>query len=92
MAAWEKIPLLPLGEATDDLEGIPYRLVIAKRAMVATYEAEDPREMIGDMLSDIRHLCDALGLEFGRIDRQANRTYTAEVNEAKTKTPPGGKA
>lgn len=34
--------------------------------------------VISDVLSDIRHLCDRLNLEFGRLDRMAYINYLDE--------------
>ena len=78
---WGKIPHHPLGEVPDDLPDenpILYRRIIAKRAIIAAYEDEIPQQCITDLLADLRHLCDALGLDFGTIDRAAYRAYARE--------------
>lgn len=35
--------------------------------------------VIGDLLADLRHLCDGLDLDFGSIDGQAYRRYNEEI-------------
>ena len=79
---YEDIPHLPLGAVPDNLPdenpGL-YRLIIAKRALCAGYEAgeEDPEASIGDLLADLRHLCDALGLDFGELERRPHENIAA---------------
>jgi hypothetical protein len=36
---------------------------------------------IADLLTDIRHLCDVLNLDFATLDARAYRHYSAEVCE-----------
>lgn len=38
-------------------------------------------ENVVDMLTDLRHLCDAKGWEFGELDRIAYRHYIPENQE-----------
>lgn len=41
---------------------------------------DEPTEtLIGDVLADLRHLCDSLGLDFAGIDDQAHRRYLEEI-------------
>lgn len=49
----------------------------AEKALQTIYGGVTER-VITDMLSDLRHLCDAKGIEFGKIDRIAYRKYSAE--------------
>ncbi len=83
---YDEIPHMPLGTVPEDLPdenpGL-YRLIIAKRAIIAGYEAgeEDPEASIGDLLADLRHLCDALGLDFGCLDDRAYGHYVAELED-----------
>ena len=78
----EDIPDYKLGETPEDLPGNNprlYRLIVAKRALRAGYEDfGDPETVITDMLADLRHLCDAVGLEFHACDRMAYAHYTDE--------------
>ncbi|MFA5183185.1 MAG: hypothetical protein WC405_17855 [Syntrophales bacterium] len=81
----EEIPDYKMGETPENLPDKDlrlYRLVIAKRALRAGYECvvEDTEACITDMLTDLRHLCDALGIEFHACDRIAYTHYTAEKN------------
>lgn len=39
----------------------------------------DAREVIGDLLGDLRHLCDALGLDFAALDEDGREHYDAEL-------------
>ena len=91
----EDIPDYKLGEVPDDLpEENPhlYRLIIAKRALLAGHEEldNDGTPIIIDMLTDLRHLCDALGVDFAYCDRIAYGHYIAEkgefANEKKAKS------
>lgn len=82
----EDIPDYKLGETPEDLPGKNprlYRLIVAKRALRAGYEdLGDPETVITDMLADLRHLCDAVGLEFHACDRMAYTHYAAEKHHA----------
>ena len=86
LALWEKIPQLLLGNVPDDLpekEPLFYRRIVAKRAILAGYEAgEPPPHLIVDLLADLRHLCDGLGLDFGDLDRLAYQHYAVERVQA----------
>ncbi len=78
---WSGIPYCALGEVPDDLpEKYPllYRWIIAKRAIIAAYEEEIPQQCVTDLLTDLRHLCDALRLDFAQCDRTAYRNYACE--------------
>ena len=58
--------------------------IIAKRALVAAYNEEnDVETCIVDLLADLRHLCDTIGLPFYDLDKQAYVHYSAEVVEAR---------
>ena len=85
-ALWKKVPHLPLGRVPDDLperEPLQYRRIIAKRAILAGYEeGGPPPQLIADLLGDLRHLCDALGLDFGELDRRAFQHYATERVQA----------
>lgn len=88
LSKWDAIPHYPLGTIPDNLpekDPILYRQVIAKRALIAAYEEpeEVPEESIRDALADLRHLCDALGLDFGSIDTQAYQAYQKEKGTEK---------
>lgn len=79
---WTSIPDHPLGEAPDSLidrDPILDRRIVAKRAILAAYEDSDgPQQSIADLLNDLRHLCDALSLDFAQLDRAAYQRYAAE--------------
>lgn len=81
-ARWNAIPHHPLGTVPDDLPDenpVLYRRIIAKRAIVAAYEeSELPEACIVDLLADLRHLCDALGLDFAQLDRAGFLGYATE--------------
>jgi hypothetical protein len=40
----------------------------------------DPRISVRDLLADLRHYCDAHGINFGEEDRMAHYNYLAEIN------------
>lgn len=42
---------------------------------------QDPESAISDVLTDLRHYCDLLGLDFAEIDGRGYRNYSAEVVE-----------
>ena len=43
-----------------------------------TYDPHGAQENVTDMLTDLRHLCDAKGWDFADLDRQAYRHYRTE--------------
>lgn len=45
-----------------------------------------PEDGIADLLTDIRHVCDALNLDFADLD---SRAYTHYVEERHSQRPPG---
>jgi len=79
---WTAIPHLELGqvpEALPDKNPALYRRIIAKRAILAAFEeSESPEQSITDLLADLRHLCDGLDLDFGKLDGEAYRDYARE--------------
>lgn len=87
---WNALPCHPLGSAEANAlaeqfpeNEAPYRLNVIKRALVASYEDPTPPDAIIDVLADLRHLCDALGLDFAELDKSAARHYLEErVNNA----------
>jgi hypothetical protein len=77
---WDAIPHYPLGEVPEELiDKNPklYRTIIAKRAILAGYEDFD-HGTVADILFDLRHLCDALDVDFADLDRVAYRNYIEE--------------
>lgn len=42
-------------------------------------EHDDLTTILGDFLADVRHLCDALGLEYGVLDGVAHGNYASEI-------------
>jgi hypothetical protein len=89
MKTFDEIPFYALGDAPEDLDEIEYRTIIAKRALVAAYEDPETVDCISDLLTDLRHLCDAMGQDFGALDRWAHQNYTKEI--VKTKDTEGQK-
>jgi len=82
----DEIPSYKLGQAPEDLHDKNpklYRLVVAKRALVAGYETveDDIEACITDLLADLRHLCDALDLDFSALDNRGFGHYVAEAKE-----------
>lgn len=78
---FDAIPFYELGDTPDNLcEETPalYRQIIAKRALVKAYEDVEMPDGIVDLLTDLRHLCDAVGLCYGDLDRIAYGHYTEE--------------
>jgi hypothetical protein len=78
---WNAIRCWPLGAAPDRLpEGNRYRMMVAKRALMSAYEEADvePDTCVADLLADLRHLCDRLGLDYAKLDRRAYHNYAEE--------------
>ena len=78
------IPDYPLGMVPDELrdnEPILYRCIIAKRALVAGYEDAEDESSVTDLLADVRHYCDALGLDYAVMDQRAHSHYLAEIED-----------
>lgn len=49
-----------------------------------SYDDDTVRQGVADVLSDLRHLCDAAGWSWAMIDREAQRNYSREVAELGT--------
>jgi len=82
---WDDIPHYEYGICPEDIpDGSPrlYRLIIAKRAIMAAYGNEinpnDIESAITDILADLRHLCDFIGLDFYEKSEQAYEYYSQE--------------
>ena len=61
------------------------KALFAKKALklyFVTNNKEEDASVILDLLADLRHLCDELGLDFGEIDKFARRQYLAELESA----------
>lgn len=53
--------------------------VIGLRAEMGGQHIEHERDdIVADLLADLRHYCDAHGLDFADLDRRAYGNYTAE--------------
>lgn len=83
---WDSIPVYKLGKTPENLPGKEYRCIVAKRAIMAAYEDPWPEEAIIDLLADIRHLCDRLELDYGKLDDMAYGHYTEERRMATNET------
>ena len=85
---FQTIPCFRLGEVPEgfaEKNPLLYRRIVAKRALQAGYEEADiPGQSITDLLSDIRHLCDGLGLDFAKLDRAGYENYSLERHNAQT--------
>jgi len=44
-------------------------------------KADDVEADVVDLLADLRHYCDAVGLDFGRLNRTARHHHEAEVGQ-----------
>jgi hypothetical protein len=79
---FDSIPRYALGETPEDLPDTDpalYRCTTLKRGLEAAYEDTVIPNVLVDLLTDIRHLCDRLQLDFGTIDYEAHTEYTKEV-------------
>src|SRR5438067_3570646 len=56
----------------------------ADRPIQPIRKREDYQTAIVDLLANVRHFCDAKGIEFHEADDSAHRHYTAEVVQART--------
>ena len=79
-ARFNKIKVHELGKTPERLTGNNYRAHNAKRSIMATYEDADSDvgAAIVDLLADIRHLCDKIGLDYADHDRVAYNHYIEE--------------
>jgi len=63
------------------------RARVAELTLIAGYGSTDvrlePDCPVIDALTDLRHFCDARGLEFGNLDRIAHGHYLAELEETR---------
>lgn len=58
--------------------------IIAKQALLAAFGEEadlDPECAVVDLLADLRHLCDCIGLDYANCDRIGYGHYTEEKGE-----------
>jgi len=82
---WDEIPNYDIGDIPEKIvndEGtFLFNLIVVKRALRSGYEwaDEDPETTITDILVDLRHLCDALGVDFVAVDASANTHYVRET-------------
>jgi hypothetical protein len=81
---WNAIQWWGLGDIPEpEPEGIDYRVAVAKRALMSSYEdTEDPEACITDLLADLRHLCARVGLTYDVLCERAQEHYEEEVTEA----------
>ena len=49
------------------------------RVLKRLYDRYGKRDNVVDMLTDLRHLCDVQGLDFGECDRIAHNNYLPEM-------------
>jgi hypothetical protein len=75
------IPSYALGEVPEQVYGGAYRTIIAKRALTSSYEdtESDPVASITDILADLRHLCNTLGIDYAECNRMAAMHYREEL-------------
>jgi hypothetical protein len=84
---WDDIPDYTLRNTPDDLPLKTYRLAAIKRALKAGYARTrdaapgDLCDYVTNALADLRHLCDALGIDFGDLDRRATGHHSAEKEQ-----------
>lgn len=77
---WDKIPVYAIGEIPEpEPPRYKHGQTVAKRALLAATEDDDPEDAIVDLLADLRHLCDALGLSMADLDKRAHSHYLAEL-------------
>lgn len=46
---------------------------------VGGYDSEEPATVVADLLADLRHLCDALGVDYDQLDARGQGHYLAEI-------------
>jgi hypothetical protein len=63
-----------------------YRLVVVKRALRAGFGCteEDMVDCVTDMLTNLRHFCNALGIDYDERDVLAKDHFIAETEEAES--------
>jgi len=85
--SWSRIPHHPLGSSQMDAmkPGTLHSAALAKRALAASYEeatgTKAHPEIITDLLTDLRHLCDRLGWSYADADDSAHGHYLAEIGQ-----------
>lgn len=81
---WESIPFYQLGAIPGDLPEKDHRMfcaIKAKRALMSTYDDDEWPNRIADMLTELRHLCDVLEIDFDDCDRVACNNYIEERHD-----------
>jgi hypothetical protein len=71
------------GEPTNNDRALWANTAVSAMALETMYDpdAEDQETLIGDLLCNLRHLCDAEGLNFDAINAGAGRCYSEEISE-----------
>lgn len=89
-ARWTEVPHYKLGEAPENFTEQHlqlYRCCVAKRAMMAAYEIEetsprgDVEAAVTDLLTDLRHLCRQLEIDYSVHDKQAQEHFSEEQQQ-----------
>ena len=76
---WNMIQYHGIGELPDNMNDTELSVALAKRAIVSTFDDPDCTANIVDLLADLRHLCDAIELDYDDCDRVAKNHYENEV-------------
>lgn len=53
----------------------------ARTGLLSEHNDENPATAIGDLLGDLRHLADSLGLDFAELARRGKNHYVSELND-----------
>lgn len=76
---------IPSGAPDNETSDQMRRIATAKRGLEAAYDNTDltpsPEEKVVDMLADLRHLCQWLGLDYHAADDTAYQHYIEEKKE-----------
>ena len=71
-------------EVYQEFEATNEGRVAKMQAVMKVFYDDTPETDLIDLLADARHLCDARGLDFHRLDRTAHHHYTVENVRART--------
>jgi len=80
---WDEVSELASGEITAEMwDSDPNRCsaIIAMRAIKAAFEEPDEESSVSDLICNLKHLCDATGIDFFEEYDRARNNYSFEVH------------
>lgn len=85
VTAWAELPVLRVESSGEHLADNNARASIGARTVAAYAEIgggdeSEAETMVADLLGDLRHLCDAINVDFDVVLNRSEVFYNAEIN------------